>query len=692
MGGTGSGKIKVNGIVYNLPHTEIVNYNSQITIQAVQNIGSNFTSWTGDLTGNTNPTNLLIASAKNITVNFTLKIYSIALFKAPSQGGNVTGQGNYNYKSEATVIATPNKGWNFTNWTENNIPVSFDSLYKFIVDTNRTLTANFARRTHEITTLVNPALSGSITGGGNYPEGNTANLIAVPSTGWRFVNWTESGNIVSSDSIYTFSVENDRTITGNFTKKIYSVALSLLPVESGTLNGAGAYQHGATVTISTSANEGWLFKRWTENDQLISENSSFVFVIDKPRNFIANYEKKKYDINLSSSPDVGGTTLGDSTYSHGDTVTVIANAKSQDGYDFVNWTENGNEVSNNTTYTFIANKNRTLIANFKLRTYNIDLSINPINSGTVTGENSYTHGQNVTVQATPASGWLFVNWTENNINVSSNSSYSFVANKNRNLIANFSKDVYSISAVPSPIEGGSISGTGSFYYGQIATLIAAANPGWTFVNWTKNGTVVSSDSNYIFTVNSSSSLVANFKLTDFTINCSSQPSEAGFTTGCGIARYNQTMKIKAEPNNGYKFVNWTENEVVVSTEIEYEFIVTKNRDIVAVFDFVNSIEMDESAIVPDEYYLSNAYPNPFNPETNLKFGLPEQSTVNLLVIDVTGRIIQTVIDNIFLPAGNYINHINGSNLASGIYFYVINAQSNISDKNFRKSGKFILLK
>ncbi|MBK7106813.1 MAG: T9SS type A sorting domain-containing protein [Ignavibacteriae bacterium] len=692
LGGTGNGKIKVNGVSQTLPYNETFNYNSQITIEASAAIGSNFTSWSGDLSGNTNPTNIFVTSVKNINVNFTLKTYSISLSKAPIQGGTVIGQGTYNYGTELSVIATPNKGWNFTNWTQNNIPVSFDSLYKFTVDTNRTLTANFSRRIHSVTTIVNPTLSGTISGGGNYDEGDNARLVPTPSTGWRFVNWTENGNILSTDSIYTFSVEFDRIITGNFTKKIYSVTTSIIPEESGTLNGAGNYQHGATVTISTIANEGWLFKNWTENDQLISENSTYIFVIDKPRNFIANYEKKKYDIVLSASPEIGGNIDGDSTYSHGDTVTIVASANTNSGYDFVNWTESGTQVSTNSTYTFIANKNRTLVANFRLRTYSISLTVFPVNSGSVTGTNTYTHGQTVTVQANPASGWLFVNWTENNVNVSNNSSYSFVANNNRSLIANFSKDVYSISAFPSPIEGGSISGTGSFYYGQIATLIAAANPGWAFVNWTKNGTIVSTDSNYIFTVNSSENLLANFKLADYLINCSSEPSEAGFTSGCGIARYNQTMMISAEPNNGYEFVNWTENGVVVSFEIEYEFVVKKSRNIVAQFDLINSIEMDESMNIPENYYLSNAYPNPFNPETNLKFGLPEQSTVNLIIVDITGRIVQTVIDDIFLPAGNYVNHINGSNFASGIYFYIITVSSNISDKQFRKTGKFILLK
>ena len=690
--GTGSGKIKVNGTVHNLPYSEEFNYNSIVAIEGIPSVGSNFTNWSGDISGTTNPTSVNVISNKNIGVNFSIKKYSIYLSKAPVQGGTVTGAGDYDYGKEATVIATPSKGYSFTNWTENNITVSLDSLYKFTVDTSRTLTANFSRRVRTVTAFVNPELSGVVTGAGNYNEGDLVKMIAFPSNGWRFVNWTENNNVLSADSIYSFNILFNRAITGNFTKKKYAIVLSINPEGSGNLNGAGEYHHGDIVTVSTSANEGWVFKNWTENEQNISSNSTYSFTISSPRNFTANYEKKKYTITTSAFPIAGGTTAGGATYSHGDTVTIVATPKSSDGYDFINWTENGSEVSTNNTFTFLADNNRTLVANFRLRTYSILLSAYPANSGSVTGGNTYTHGQNVVAQASPSSGWLFVNWTEDNVNVSNNSTYGFIANKNRTLTANFSKDIYSISSVSSPLEAGSISGTGSFYYGQTATLIAEANPGWKFVNWTKNGTIVSSDTAYIFNVTGSESFVANFKLADYLINCSSLPIEGGFTSGCGIARYNQIMTLQAEANDGYRFINWTENGVIVSSDAQYEFTVKKSINVIANFDFISSIEREDFESIPDHYFMSNAYPNPFNPETKIKFGLPEQSIVNLIIVDITGRIVDNAIDGVILPAGNFTNNFSGKNLASGIYFFILNSKSTISEKHFRKTGKLILLK
>ena len=70
--------------------------------------------------------------------------------------------------------------------------------------------------------------------------------------------------------------------------------------------------------------------------------------------------------------------------------------------------------------------------------------------------------------------------------------------------------IYTITATANPAEAGSVSGTGDYVQGETATLIATSNAGWIFQSWTENGTVVSTNSIYSFTVNSNRTLVANF--------------------------------------------------------------------------------------------------------------------------------------------------------------------------------------
>ena len=60
---------------------------------------------------------------------------------------------------------------------------------------------------------VNPALSGTTSGGGTYNEGVSATINASPATGYQFVNWTEGGAPVSTSASYTFTVTANRTLS-----------------------------------------------------------------------------------------------------------------------------------------------------------------------------------------------------------------------------------------------------------------------------------------------------------------------------------------------------------------------------------------------------------------------------------------------------------------------------------------------
>ena len=88
------------------------------------------------------------------------------------------------------------------------------------------------------------------------------------------------------------------------------------------------------------------------------------------------YNGNNYTITAVSSPESGGITSGSGTYQKGQACTVTATAEA--GYTFVNWTENGNLVSNEASYTFTVAGNRTLVANFILCDYS-NIILNEIN-------------------------------------------------------------------------------------------------------------------------------------------------------------------------------------------------------------------------------------------------------------------------------------------------------------------------
>lgn len=92
-----------------------------------------------------------------------------------------------------------------------------------------------------------------------------------------------------------------------------------------------------------------------------------------------------------------------------------------------------------------------------------------------------------------------------------------------------------------------------------------------------------------------------------------------------------------------------------------------------------------SSNVPSGYNLQQNYPNPFNPATNIKFDIPATAQVKLVVYDITGKQVQTLIDDILQP-GSYRADWNASGFSSGVYFYRI--QSDV----FSDTKTMILIK
>ncbi|MCI0540375.1 MAG: SBBP repeat-containing protein [Verrucomicrobiales bacterium] len=168
-----------------------------------------------------------------------------------------------------------------------------------------------------------------------------------------------------------------------------------------------------------------------------------------------------YAITTSASPPGSGTTTGDGNYSAGTTVSVVATPAS--GHSFVNWTEGGTVVSPSGGYSFVANANRSLTANFAPVGGPYILTISAVNGSVARDPSlgSYAAASQVTITPTPNAGYYFSGWSGD---VSGNANPLIVTmDGNRSITANFSliaSPVLSVSATTLDI--GSGSGIGSF--------------------------------------------------------------------------------------------------------------------------------------------------------------------------------------------------------------------------------------
>ena len=304
------------------------------------------------------------------------------------------------------------------------------------------------------------------------------------------------------------------------------------------------------------------------------------------------YNINSYEVTATANPIAGGTVVGGGRYDYGSTAMLAATAA--EGYTFVNWTENGTEVSTSVTYSFTVTEAKTLVANFSLNSYEVTAVANPTAGGTITGAGTYDHGTTATLTATANDGYTFVNWTENGTEVSTSVTYSFTVTEAKTLVANFSLNSYEVAAVANPSAGGTITGAGTFDYGTTATLTATVSEGYTFVNWTENGDVVSNSPIYSFTVTSNRDIVANFEVNTYEITATANPTNGGTVTGAGTYDHGTTVTLTATAAEGYHFVSWTKEGTEVSTSASYSFTVTEAGAYVAHFE-MNTYEVTATA-------------------------------------------------------------------------------------------------
>ena len=83
--------------------------------------------------------------------------------------------------------------------------------------------------------------------------------------------------------------------------------------------------------------------------------------------------------------------------------------------------------------------------------------------------------------------------------------------------------------------------------------------------------------------------------------------------------------------------------------------------------------------MPAGFSLSRNYPNPFNPTTTIRYGLPSRSRVTLTVFNILGQKMANLVDG-EVEAGYHEVQFDGYNLASGIYFYRLEASSFVATK------------
>nr|WP_320026900.1 InlB B-repeat-containing protein [uncultured Acetobacterium sp.] len=543
----------------------------------------------------------LLVSVNNISYQITVESSNTAL------GTVANTSGTYSYGQNVSLSAYPAPGYtcisySFT-WGNDSIWYQYSGPISVPITQSGTYQLFFQPQTYTLT--VTSDGNGNVTGGGAFEYGSTHVITATPNPGYQFSKWTDAnGNTVSTAANYQMTVSGNANYTANFTMTAANIQVSGSPSAGGTVTGNGLYNLGSAVTLTATPATGYQFKQWINaaTQAVVSNSSSYTFSASTSTagQYTAIFTPQTYTISTATNPPQAGTAVVTSaaTVAYGDTATVLATPGA--GYTFAKWVDSdtGQTVSTMASYSFNPVKNTRLIANFTQSKYTLSLTANPSAGGTVSSNttNNLIYGQTVAIQATPADGYVFNGWVDPSGNsISTNASYNLAITGNMSLTANFSAIEYPVAVTVSPDGGGTATGGGSFVNGAQVTLSATPGANYNFVRWTQAGSnlAVSTNPQYTFTASAATqgNYTAVFALKTFSVNFkldaqAAVANQVTITPTSGIFSYGSVVAVNAAipiANPTIHFLGWYENGRLVSKTQAFNYTVTQNANLSAVF-------------------------------------------------------------------------------------------------------------
>lgn len=337
-------------------YTSCVRCDSTAIVRANANYGCHFESWSN---GNTAVQDTLhLTHDSTVTAIFARNSYTLITNVNDANLGSLSlPNGNTAlYLDTLMVTAVPVAHHHVASWTGYGIvamSTNKDTVWIKMAD-NRSVICNFAIDTHSVVVTTNDIARGMAEASGTeFVYGTPCTVEATAYTGYTFHNWSNG----ETANPYTFAVLEDMELMAIFLapgEQTYTVTVSVNNPAMGSVSGGGTYNSGATATLTATANSGYHFDHWqdnnTQNPRTITVTGNATYTA-----YFAANSPSQYTITVNSANPAMGSVSGGGTYNSGATATLTATANS--GYHFTHWQDNNTQnprtitVTGSATYT-----------------------------------------------------------------------------------------------------------------------------------------------------------------------------------------------------------------------------------------------------------------------------------------------------------------------------------------------------
>lgn len=477
---------------------------------------------------------------------------SYAVNQEPSLESIVFDKTSFNVSEGASTVTITGKSNSpkitFSLDTGNNIPITLPTTYT----ANKVETSNGSAIAGDPGAKAEFSFSIAISIPKNTVGQRVGKILAVGSD----VEIKAQATITQATSSYTVSyVKGDYIDTINKT--------------SEKVNYGGTATATATLPANT-VQYAYTFDGWYDGSTKVGSDLALsVAGIISNRTFtaIGNRTLNRYTLVITVTPTGAGTTVGQGTYNYGSSVQATATPAT--GYNFTKWVlDTGDERTANPLTGININGNRTVQAVFTPKTYSISANaayrVNEsgdfttgTTGGTVSGGGTYTHGNSVSLTATPATGYSFAGWYEGANQTSPNISYTFTVTSNRTFVGRFQRNWYTISASSENTTKGTVSPASQrIEYGKTATVTATRKTGYILDGWYEGSTKVGSNNTLsVASITAAHTYVAKWKVYTITLTPTISPAGSG-TVSAITGQEGKIVSSTATPNSGYRFNNW----------------------------------------------------------------------------------------------------------------------------------------